>query len=47
LLLWSNVYSLDNHVELYAMSAYLNNHGYSLEDDNRGYAVIGGIGFRF
>lgn len=47
LLLWSNVYSITNSVELYAMSAYLNNHGESTPDDNRGYAIIGGIGLRF
>ncbi len=47
LFLWSNVYSMDNKVELYTMGTYLNTHGEDVDNDNRGYAIICGVGFRF
>lgn len=45
--LWSNIYSINNHVELFLSTAYLDVHELNRSDDNRGYGVITGIGYRF
>lgn len=47
MILWSNVYNVTNNIELYTSTAYLNTHDLESDDDNRGYAVITGIGIRF
>lgn len=47
LFLWSNVYNLTNQVELYGVFSHLNAHGETHQKDNKGCAVIGGIGYRF
>ena len=49
--LWvfSNLYALTEHFELYLVGSYLNAKGLSRagDDNNRGYAVVTGVGFRF
>ena len=49
--LWvfSNLYALTEHFELYLVGSYLNAKGLSRagNDNNRGYAVVTGVGFRF
>jgi hypothetical protein len=47
MILWSNVYELDSGFEIYGAGGYIQMHGDEQEDDNRGYAVVSGIGFRF
>jgi len=47
LLLWSNVYNITEHVELFLSTAYLNLHGLTNSDDNHGYGIVTGIGYRF
>jgi hypothetical protein len=47
LILWSNVYSLDKHTELYLTTSYLNIHGLKPEKDNRSYGLISGIGWKY
>ena len=47
LILWSNVYNINKHAELFLSASYLNTHGLTSEDDNRGYGVISGIGWRY
>lgn len=47
IILWTNVYELDNGFELYGAGGYLLMHGTEQSDDNRGYAVLGGVGLRF
>ena len=47
LLIWSNVYSVNDNIEVYLMGAYLNIHSLKMQDDGSGYAAISGIGFRF
>ena len=47
MVLWSNVYELDRGFEVYGAGGILQAHGTKTTDDDRGYAVIGGIGFRF
>ncbi len=47
LILWSNVYNMSKHAELFLSSAYLNLHGLKSKDDNQGYGIIAGIGWRY
>ena len=47
IILWSNVYELKNGFELYGVGGYLKMHGTKSSDDDRGYAVISGLGWRF
>lgn len=47
LVLWSNIYHLDNNIDLFLTGAYLNTHGIENKDDNRGYGAIMGIGYKF
>lgn len=47
MLLWTNVYGINKHVELYSALAYLNTHSLETEDNNRGYAVMTGFGIKF
>ena len=47
IVLWSNVYEFDKGFEIYGAGGYLRMHGTEQNDDDRGYAIIGGVGFRF
>jgi hypothetical protein len=47
LLIWSNIYSYNKYFDIYLVGAYLNYHQAENIDDNRGYAVITGIGLKF
>ena len=47
IILWTNVYELDNGFEVYGAGGYLRMHGTTLSDDDRGVAIISGIGLRF
>ena len=47
MILWSNVYELNNGFEVYGAGGYIQMHGDEQEDDNRGYAIVSGIGYRF
>ena len=47
IILWSNVYELKNGFEMYGACGYLKMHGTTSLDDDRGYAVISGVGLRF
>ncbi len=47
MVMWSNVYSPINNVELYAVGAYLGFHSDENKNDNEGYASIFGIGYRY
>lgn len=49
LIVFSNLYSISEHFELYLVGSYLNAKGLERMSDNnnRGYAVVTGIGFRF
>lgn len=47
LILWSNVYSMNKHLDLFFSTAYLNYHELEKKDNNRGYGVITGIGIKF
>jgi hypothetical protein len=47
MILWSNVYELDHGFEIYGSGGYIKMHGDEQEDDNRGYAIVSGVGYRF
>lgn len=47
LLIWSNIYNYNKYFDIYLVGAYLNYHQAETFDDNRGYAVITGIGLKF
>ena len=47
IILWTNVYEMGKGLEVYGAGGYLRMHGTTSSDDNRGYAVISGVGLRF
>ncbi len=47
LFIWSNIYSINKYIDLFLVGTYLNTHGLETKDDNRGYGIISGMGWKY